>query len=588
MPSSKLSGARGRSTAGGFGAFLAGGQRSLNLTPADPALPFAASVALATGAAPGANGVVGARYRPPGAEVNEIVEIGGDHPLAGTLWDVAGAADRVVGAVLWPGLDNRDDARRATWGVADTDTEHYPARPFVLARNRWVDDKYGIGPGPSVFWGLPPEVKSFSTPLNVSAAFAPHHSRAELIYVLVAIDRTDDGVVNYDGLLVSSRIDPKKGFVGIAEPGEWFRLELVDPSGSRRASPEVVWVKVQQLAPDLSRSVIYISASRFIKAFPSALVRKLDGTRVSWPGRPDEEVVVAGESGGYGIDARTFAEMAERLAAYAVDVSLAGLDLYPTDLLLVSIPVFDPIDRRLLLVRSSPARLRCRARGPLPRGSPPALGGAGPRSWRGCSPASTSPPRPSSWFRLTPTSRSTPTSTSASCCAWRPSSATSRPRRTGPGAQWPPPAASRTSISRSPGGTPAACSRLRARAGQRAPYATCWRARATGSRSLFERVLLREEAAALGLDRPESGDVIVFARPGYRLVESSMDLVAVTRRPDVHAAAGYAASLAESRGFLLTLGRGVEAGKADDKARVTDVAGRVARAIGIKLPKRAR
>jgi hypothetical protein len=109
-----------------------------------------------------------------------------------------------------------------------------------------------------------------------------------------------------------------------------------------------------------------------------------------------------------------------------------------------------------------------------------------------------------------------------------------------------------------------------------------------GASPLFERVLLREEAAALGLDRPESGDVIVFARPGYRLVESSMDLVAVTRRPDVHAAAGYAASLAESRGFLLTLGRGVKAGKADAKARVTDVAGRVARAIGLKLPKRAR
>jgi len=573
--------------AGGFRAFLAGGERTLSLPPADPSLPFAGSVALATGAPPGASGVVGDRLRPPGAAVGERVEIGGDHAVVGTLWNAALAADKVVGAVLWPGLDNRDDLRRATWGIADRDTLHYPPRPFKLERADWVDDKYGVGPGPSALWGLPKGVESFSTPLNVSAAFTPIHERAELIYVLVAIDRTDDGVVNYDGLLVSSRIDPKKGYVGIAEPGEWFRIDLVDPTGLRHGAPEVVWLKVEQLAPDLSKSVFYISASRFIKAFPSALVRKLESAGTTWPGPPDEAAASAGEAGGYGVSARTYTEMAERLVAWTVDVAVTGLDLYPTDLLLLSIPVFDPIDRRLLLVdprqpghRAERAEryreLRRQVWAALDRELARLLDAVDLTTTTVylVSPYANVPVH--SEVDVGEVLRAAPELTAIS---------------TPPERRWRSVAASDglahvylSVAGRDAGGVLDAGAARRAARAVRDALA---RAR-DGAEPLFEKVLLRDEAAALGLDRPESGDVIAFARPGYRLVDSSQDLVPVTRRPKNRAAAGYAASLPESHGFLLVAGRGVRAGKERSRAELTDVARRAARQLGIAPPGRAR
>ncbi len=573
--------------AGGFRAFLAEGERTLSLAPVDPSLPFAGSVALATGAPPGACGVVGARLRPPGAALGERVEVGFDHPISGTLWSAALAADRVVGAVLWPGLDNRDDLRRATWGIADRDTPHYPARPFKLEREDWVDDKYGVGPGPSIFWGLPKEVESFSTPLNVSAAFAAPHERAELIYVLVAIDRTDDGVVNYDGLLVSSRIDPKKGYVGVAEPGEWFRIELVDPTGLRHGAPEVVWLKVEELAPDLARSVFYISASRYIKAFPSALVRKLESAGRSWPGPPDEAAMIAGEAGGYGISARTYAEMAERLAAWTVDVAVTGLDLYPTDLLLLSIPVFDPVDRRLLLVdprqpghRAERAE-RYRA---LRRQVWSALDRELARLLAAVDLETTT-------VYLVSTYANVPIHAEVDVGEVLRAAPELAAVGAPPERRWRSVAASgglaHVYLSIAGRDADGALDAESARRAARAVRDALARAR-DGSAPLFEKVLLRAEAAALGLDRPESGDVIAFARPGYRLVDDSQAFVPVTRQPQIRAAAGYAASLPESHGFLLVVGRGAAVGKERARAELTGVARRVARQLGITLPRRPR
>jgi len=109
-----------------------------------------------------------------------------------------------------------------------------------------------------------------------------------------------------------------------------------------------------------------------------------------------------------------------------------------------------------------------------------------------------------------------------------------------------------------------------------------------GDARVFERVLLRGEAKKLGLDRPESGDVIVFARPGYRLVDRATTTVQITREPDARAAAGYASTAPESRGFLLALGRGIRAHTAKGPEALVDVAARVARSIGVKPPKQRR
>ena len=68
----------------------------------------------------------------------------GLQPGAETIWSAAEAEELTVGAVLWPGIDNRDDARRADWGIADRDTEHYPARYIRMKPENWADALYGV------------------------------------------------------------------------------------------------------------------------------------------------------------------------------------------------------------------------------------------------------------------------------------------------------------------------------------------------------------------------------------------------------------------------------------------------------------
>ena len=570
--------------AGGFRAFFEKGEVTTALTGADPALPLPAAVALSTGAEPGRAGVVGERFRPPGGSVGEVVKAQGPRPGTQTLWSAAAAGGRSVGAVLWPGIDNRDDARRADWGIADRDTEHYPPRFIRMKPGDWADAKYGVGPGPAKHWGLPPSVKSYSKPLRTSFPFALPHDRAELIYELVAIDRTDDGQVNYDGVLVSHDIDPKDGYVGVVEPGAWFRFELIDPSGTRHAVPEVAWIKLIELAPDLSKAWIYVTPTRFAKAFPSALVRKLQAEKIDWSGSPDERALAEGLAGGYGIDAETFVEMTERLARYAVDVALVGRRLYPTDLLLVSIPVFDPIDRGLLL--DDP-----RQAGHTPELAAE-LGAVRRRTWQKVdaelarllaaldlesttvylvSPYANVPVHSDvDLAEILRTAPATAAIDASSRAPWRALVADGGLAHVYLAVA----GRDRDGVLDAAGAAAAAAAVRDALAATR-----------DGDVPVFDRVLLRAEAKRLGLDQPESGDVIAFARPGYRLLEGATTTAAITRRPDVRAAAGYAAASPESRGFLLALGRGIKAREVTRRVDLVDVAARVARSIGVKPPK---
>jgi len=334
---------------GGFAPFFERGEVGPGLRLVDPVLPQPAAWALVSGRPPGQSGAVAARWRPPGGALLERTTIDAAPLPEPSIWSVAGAAGKSVGAVFWPGLDNSEELRRVDWGFSPVTSPHFPSRTIRLARDRWTDNAYGKGPGPSLYWSLPKTVRHYSTPLTFSVPFMMPHERHELIYDMIAIDRTDDGVVNYDGLLVSSDVNPSKGFVGIVEPGGWLRLELTHSSGSRKGATEVAWIKLLELDPQLRHTWVYVSGTYFSKSHPAALVRRLDAIPAVHPGPPDEGALVAGLAGGFGIDESTFAEQAERLAAFAVDATLAGMAIRPTDLTLVELPMFVPAARRLEL-----------------------------------------------------------------------------------------------------------------------------------------------------------------------------------------------------------------------------------------------
>jgi hypothetical protein len=99
----------------------------------------------------------------------------------------------------------------------------------------------------------------------------------------------------------------------------------------------------------------------------------------------------------------------------------------------------------------------------------------------------------------------------------------------------------------------------------------------------IEKVLNRQEAARLGLDHPNSGDLVLFAREGYvfrQLPEGKSAAPA-----PVYGAHGHLSTHPELHGIYMAVGAGVEPG-AGGTIRATEVAPRVAAWLGISPPQR--
>jgi hypothetical protein len=101
----------------------------------------------------------------------------------------------------------------------------------------------------------------------------------------------------------------------------------------------------------------------------------------------------------------------------------------------------------------------------------------------------------------------------------------------------------------------------------------------------IERVLTRQQAAELGLDHPNSGDLVVFARQGYVFDAGPAPAGAATLHPaPVYGMHGYLAANPAMRGVYLAIGKDVKAASTSGPVQAVDVAGRVARWLGIDKP----
>jgi hypothetical protein len=566
--------AAGELDGGGFRPFFEAGEVGPGLLPVDPALPRASSSVLSTGRRAGELGVA---LEPTGAGISVLLDDGaaerpGPAAGTGTLWSGAESGRARIGAVLWPGAENRDVGTRATWGLPDREIERYPERSLVMTREHWQETQYGVGPGPALYWGLPKTVKSYTNPRSTSVPFIAPHERPDrgLLYELVAIDRTDDGRINFDGVLVSSKTDPQDGYVGIAEPGEWFRLELVTVTGLPAKSTQTAWIKVIDLAPDLSSTRIYVSATEAVRPYPAALVRRLDQQKITWPGRPSAATLEAGLETGFGVDLTTFVESAARLAGYAVDVAVAGRALFPTELTLIAIPVLDQADRGLLLVdprqsgySQAAAAARAAARRELFRALDRELARL----------LATVDLETTTVFLVSGYANAPVHSEVDLREALRRAS----PAGTDLG-RWSLAAAGGYGEVRMGSGA-IDVGKLRVALG----------ALRDGEAPIFARIATRAEAQKLGLaGAVDDVDLRVWTRPGYRLRTATKDVAVVARRPGPHAAAGWAADDPAAQGLWLAVGAGIEKQKLRRPPTALDAAARFARAAGLRAPARGR
>jgi hypothetical protein len=101
------------------------------------------------------------------------------------------------------------------------------------------------------------------------------------------------------------------------------------------------------------------------------------------------------------------------------------------------------------------------------------------------------------------------------------------------------------------------------------------------------RVLTRHEAAGLGIDHPDSGDLILAAATGYAFTRSGLKSGRALAPTELYGMHGYPNTDPRMAGIYMALGAGVKPGKAGTAGTVrnTDVAGQVARWLGIEKPR---
>jgi predicted AlkP superfamily phosphohydrolase/phosphomutase len=326
---------------GGLAAFESSGYVVEHAVPVDPTLTAVSHVSIATGAAPGVTDVVNNRFHVLGSGITSSVS-GFDAPVrAEALWGSFMRQGKRVGALGYPGCDNKAEARRADFGITYAGDPAAPAQAMSL-------DASSFSPAENV-GGAPP---SFSPPrvAHLAVKFSEGSQIGPTEFFLTAIDSTDDGAVNYDTLVADDDGNPANGTLGTAHVGEWFPLRLSVTFRDGEARLFGAWCLVQAIAPDLSTVRIYRGAFNTTEAYPSSF-RDLLNTEVGfWPGPPDDRALERGLSGiEGGLTLAEYLAQLRRFSEYFSACARVAIAHERFDLLLAYQPIVDEAQHALTI-----------------------------------------------------------------------------------------------------------------------------------------------------------------------------------------------------------------------------------------------
>lgn len=545
----------GALTAGGFRQFFEMGEVAERLVPVNPTLTAVNHISLATGAIPGQTGIVSNSFHP--ADDPDFLDraSGFDAPIGTeTLWEAGKRQGKRVGIVTWPGADGKGPRRTADWGMIYVNDPVTPADLAVLARADW----FPVDPADPRLRGL----RSFAPVLRTAL---PQRG-----IDLAAIDRKDDGRTAYDALVP---LGPAERNRPVLTAGTWGSFLWTSPGGVVPAS-----LKVLAIAPDLSSTRIYLSGVFANASYPETFSRELAESGLVWPGAPDDRRLSDSWQGKPGIDLVTWVEQSERFTGFfgaALRFAAARNDW---DLLMGYIPTIDEAGHQLLLTDErqpgfSPARrdefatARRRVWQAVDRELAAFLRVLDLRetlvvivSDHGMLPVHTAVD-PNVLLRdqallATEGGRVIDAGTAVNAV----SSGASSHVYLRPGPDDP--------------------DRARILANLRTRF-TDWSVE--GSRPIA-RVLAREEAGPVGLDHPNSGDLILFAAPGYTFHGGGLRDGRAAQPTMVLGMHGHLAGEPALDGVWLALGPGAQKG-ISATVRSVDVAHRVAAWLGIGAPR---
>lgn len=304
-------------SAGGFARFFAEGQVAERLIPINPSLTAPNHISLATGYPADRTGIVGNVFHRPGTPFLETVS-GFSAPIeTETLWEAARRQGKRAGVMAWPGADDTGERRRADWGMVYVNDPDREAELVTLKKEEWK---------PASAPGLDSRSPIRSARITIGAGAQT--------FDLFAVDRTDDGKVNYDGVMFGAESMP-------ISAGAWQDVPC------RRAA--VCAVKLLHLDPDLATARLYFAGLYTFQAYPQSFAADLGAQGLTWPGPPDDDRLNDTWAGRPGIDLETWIEQDVRFAHFFGEGLLAAARRPDWDLLMGYMPVLDEAGHQLTL-----------------------------------------------------------------------------------------------------------------------------------------------------------------------------------------------------------------------------------------------
>jgi len=269
----------------------------------DPTLTAVNHAALVTGRNAAGTGIVNNWYRDPGTPINERISGFTASSAAETLWEAARRSGLTVATLVWPGADGEAPDRMGDFGAV------WPGPP--LAASELLD----LEPGTAGTTGEVPSNDGLAPLLwrfEVGLGSADPKSMTALVAL---VDSNPDGKPRYDAAAMRLENAPDWSYVGELE---WFELGF-EAQGGRDDRPRSygAWCKVLRIDRLDGGLRLYVGGAHRLRAYPEAFEDRLTEAIGPWPGEPDREQLAAWWLDlAAGIDLDTFLEQSERLDRY--------------------------------------------------------------------------------------------------------------------------------------------------------------------------------------------------------------------------------------------------------------------------------
>ena len=324
----------------GLTALVERGFTADRLRMASPTLTAVNHAALSSGRLPSDTGIVSNTFHRPDTPIAQSVWAFTASSEADTLWTAARRSGVRVAPLLWPGIDAGALDRTGDYGVLWPGTplaasEILELEPMAAGTSGELMSKDGVQP---LVWPIEVALSEADGPTTVT-------------FEVAAYDGTPDDRPRFD--TVAARRLGDDGWQ-LAGEREWFELRFEARSADDLEHHDYgLWSKALHLDRLRGGLRLYRGQLCRLRAYPENFERRLSALVGPWPGLPDDDLLADWWlDGSRGIDLDTYLEQIERLDNYIDDIAATIIAHEDFQLLLAYHPTADEYQHSSLLVDS--------------------------------------------------------------------------------------------------------------------------------------------------------------------------------------------------------------------------------------------